>query len=541
MAEVVGNASAVGVHPRRVVRPRVRRRGNAALPDVSRPGGMAGSRVRCQDIAITLVLFELAFWQNLSDLRLTPFHPDETRWLNRAHYVRDLFDPFGPTWDDGYLTRGQPPLGSYLMGVGLLAHGRDLTTNGVWDFKLSRKRNTALGNMADRADLDAGRRTNAFVGALSVVVVYFLVKRLSNRVGGVAAALFLAAHPLMIYLSSQAVSDALLFLLVALAALAACRLADRPSWSRLAVLGILLGLGGATKLTPLLLALPLGGLGGLLVARAYARRRGLLPSLLGPPAESDRSLDEQLGRMLLALPVVALITFIVVYPYLWPDPIGRTVNLFAFRTEEMQRQGNNWPNVAVESRAEAMRRVGVTLGARFTTTGRLGAKLAHGLGREWQPRGIDLPFAVVGAEVLLALTVWRSLASRYALAAIVLGGQAGAVVLGMRSDWARYHLPVLLVVATCIGLLAGQLWSLASRPVVLGFLRQAVYRGLDRLVPGETASLDRRPSQGTPGAGWEPLGSSGLVAARPSQGSGRAGSAASRRTPSSRSWRLLSR
>ncbi len=502
---------------------------------------MARSRVRGKDITIALVLFALAFWQNLSDLRLTPFHPDETRWLNRAHYVRDVLDPFGPTWDDGYLTRGQPPLGSYLMGIGLLAQGRDLTTNGVWDFKLSRKSNTALGNMADQADLNAGRRTNAFVGALTVVVVYFLAKRLSNRVGGVVAGLFLAAHPLMIYLSSQAVSDALLVFLVALAALTACRLADRPTWSRMAVLGILLGLGGATKLTPILLALPLAGLGGLLVARAFARRRGLLPTLLGPTKQGGRSRDERLGWMLLALPIVALVTFIAVYPYLWPDPIGRTVNLFAFRTEEMQRQSDNWPNVAVESRAEALRRVGVTLGARFTTTGRLGAKLAHGLGLDWQPRGIDLPFAVIGVEVLLALTVWRGLASRYMLTAIVLGGQAGAVLLGMRSDWARYHLPVLLAVATCIGLLAGQLWSLANRPVILGFLRQAVYRGLDRIVPGDAASLDRRSPQRLPRAGWDSLGSPGMIPASTRRGAGAARPTAGRRTTSPRNWRLLSR
>ena len=88
-----------------------------------------------RDALIALVLVTLAAWQHLSDLRLTPFHPDETRWLDRAHYLRDLADPFGPTWANGYLTRGQPPLGSYRMGLGLLAEGRDLATNGVRHFR----------------------------------------------------------------------------------------------------------------------------------------------------------------------------------------------------------------------------------------------------------------------------------------------------------------------------------------------------------------------------------------------------------------------
>jgi hypothetical protein len=132
--------------------------------------------------------------------------------------------------------------------------------------------------------------------------------------------------------------------------------------------------------------------------------------------------------------------------------------------------------------------------------------LAHGFGRDWQPRGIDLPFAVIGAEVLLALTVWQGWGSRYMLTLIVLGGQAGAVVLGMQSDWARYHLPVLLIVVTCIGLLGGQIWSLANRPAVMAFLRDRLYGGLDRLIPGEPASLARTPNQirapDAPGARW---------------------------------------
>jgi 4-amino-4-deoxy-L-arabinose transferase-like glycosyltransferase len=362
------------------------------------------------------------------------------------------------------------------MGIGLLAQGRDLETNGVWDFKHGEAWNTEQGNMSSAADLRAGRRTNAMVGALTVVALYFLGKRLTNWIGGLTGALFLAAHPLHLYLSSQAVSDALLALILALAALVACYLADRPSWPKAVLLGILLGLGGATKLSPLLIALPLAGLGAVLMGFVWWRRRH----------GRDNVATGRLGVRLLALPLIAMVTFVAVYPYLWSDPVGNTRNLFAFRVEEMAKQGSNWPDVAVNSRTEALRRVGITLEDRFSTSGRLYAKLMHGLGRTTDFRGVDVPFAVVGGEILLALVVMRGLGSRYALVMVILGAQAAAIVLGMRSDWARYHLPMLLVEAVCIGVLAGAMWWWLRRPVV--WLRGQGYRVVDQLAPSAVRS-----------------------------------------------------
>ena len=73
-----------------------------------------------------LIVAVVAFALADAAARWPNFNPDESRWLSRAHYVAALADPFGPTWGDQYMTRGQPPLGSYAMGIGLLAQGRDL-------------------------------------------------------------------------------------------------------------------------------------------------------------------------------------------------------------------------------------------------------------------------------------------------------------------------------------------------------------------------------------------------------------------------------
>src|SRR5690606_18180709 len=150
-----------------------------------------------------------------------------------------------------------------------------------------------------------------------------------------------AVHPFSAYIGSLATSDALFGLLIALAGLAALRLAERPSWPRAIALGVLLGLGGATKLSPLLLAVPVALLGLLLLV--LAKREG------------HRS---PLGWHLASVPITSMLTFVAVYPYLWPDPIGRTLNLFTFRVEEMAAQSSNWPVMAVPTRAAALARIG---------------------------------------------------------------------------------------------------------------------------------------------------------------------------------------
>lgn len=447
------------------------------------------------DGTIASLLFVLSFWQNLTHIPATKFNPDETRWLNRAHYARDLFDPSSTTWRDHYVTRGQPPFGSYVVGVGLLLQGRDLETNGVWKFSYDDQdeyqRNVREGNMASAADLEAGRRTSAATGALTVVVLYFLAKRLSNRVGGVAAGLFVAVHPFNRYLSSLATSDATFGLLIALSALAAAWLAARPSWPRALLLGVLLGFGGATKLSPLFVTVPVAGLGVVLLGQRWwdwrMRRvgrdtsRGDLGAAAGDAGDSVSrpygwwparffalagTRRARLGVMLVAVPVIAVVTFVAIYPYLWSDPIGRTEKLLDFRVREMRSQATRYSGLAVETRTEALQRVGEVLGTRYSTGSRLVTDFGARFDRDWETPPLDLPLALVGAELFVVLAVSRGLRSEYALVAVVLGGQVAITIMGMRSEFDRYHIPMLVAAAVCIGLLVGQGWLAAQRLTV---------------------------------------------------------------------------
>src|SRR5262245_30818032 len=179
-------------------------------------------------LLLSVLVFSVSLWQTSARLDLTRYHPDESRWINRAHYINDLTDPTGDAWADRYLTRGQPPMGSYMIGLGLLLQGRDVTTNGPWNFEYGDEYNvnwnSIMGNMPSRADLEAARRFNTVLGGLTCVFIFLIVAQLTNWVGGLTGGVFMAINPLQITLSSQALADASLVFIIALTALAAMRL-----------------------------------------------------------------------------------------------------------------------------------------------------------------------------------------------------------------------------------------------------------------------------------------------------------------------------
>ncbi|MGH2557850.1 MAG: glycosyltransferase family 39 protein [Thermomicrobiales bacterium] len=421
-----------------------------------------------RDPLIAAVLFAFTLWLILPAVDETPFHRDEARWIYRVNLLREWSDPLGPRWqdegypiryrsyDENYRMRGQPPFAGYVFGLGLLLQGRDATTNGYWIMDRDDAWNAARGHMPSAGDLRAARRTNVVIAGLTVVAVYFIGKRLTNRLGGVIGALALAVHPMLEDTATRAWSDPLLMLLIALAAVASYRLADRPTWPRAIMLGTLLGLGGATKLSPLLLALPLAGLGALfLVERWWRSRRGAtLPG-------------RRLGWMLLAVPLIAFVVFVAVYPFTWTSPINHSYDLFAFRADSFRRQAAAFPPAEVNGLPDAFRRVGDELGARFSATGRIVDEVEQhsgiGLPDAWRDNGFDLAVAVVGLELLVVLLARRGLRSAHALAAFVFGGQALMIIVSMGVEYARYLLPVLLLVVVCIGVVAGQGWIALRR------------------------------------------------------------------------------
>ena len=386
-----------------------------------------------------VAIFLLSFLLSRGSAQLPNFNPDESRWISRAHYLADLADPFGPTWDDQYTTRGQPPFGSYVTGAGLLLHGRDLVTNPPWDFSLSWEENLAAGNKPIAADLQAARATSAILTAATAIVLIGIASVYVPLSWALLAGGIFAVHPFSRYIGSLATADAVFGLLIAMAALAMAQCARRRAWQWAGVAGLLLGLGGATKLSPLAVAAGLTGLALLLAA---------LPAGLVDAPPSRRSL----AGMGVLIGLACATAFVVVYPYLWPDPIGRTVNLFTFRVVEMATQASDWPVMAVPTRLDAIRRTGLNFSEHYSLLGGL-ASAAH----VQVPRSclqLEVVLAVVGFGVMARDALRAGLLSAQMLVLAVLGGQVIVTILGMRSEFDRYHLPAALLgaVAICIAL-----------------------------------------------------------------------------------------
>lgn len=414
-------------------------------------------RVPMRDLLIGAALFGLALWVGLGNVATTVPHRDESRWVGRAYFWDELFQPNSPTWADGVLTRNQPPLGSYLMGLGLTVQGHDTTTtarNLLYDFTRSERWNQLRGRIPSVEDRDAGRRTDSFVGALVVLLTYAVARRLTNRVGGVAAALILIPNSLFIYLASLAGSDMLLTFFVISSALTALALADRPTWWRAILLGVLLGLGTSTKLSPMLVAALVSSYGALLlIAGQPWRRRN----------DEDRT-TIGLGLMLLTVPFTAFATFVLSYPYLWPDPIRRTIYMFQFRSGEMESQGELWEDRQVLGTFDALSRIRFHFEEQFSVSRWLSNEVQMRFGWGWDLPWIDLVLGALGIGLLVLLAAHYGLRSKYALVALLLLGQSAVTIAGLQADFERYYLPIVVMFCVGTGVLIGLLWE--SFPVV---------------------------------------------------------------------------
>jgi hypothetical protein len=414
-----------------------------------------------RDLVLIAGLLAVTLWRLLPAVNTTAFHRDEARWIGNSAILREWRNPFGIRWqDEGYENRygtgdesnrrrNQAPLAMYVIGLGLLVQGEGLTTIGYWIMTQDTDWNTEMGNMPSASELTAGRRTSVALAVLTVIALYVLGTMLTNRVGGVVAAVLYGMHPLVQTTSTRAWSDPLLVLCIVSAALAAVWLVDRPTWQRAGVLGVVLGLGAAAKLSPLPLAVALGGAGlGLWVAGAVA-----------PTLVSDRL--RQFGLRLGVVPIAAVLTFVAIYPYLWRNPVTHLYQIYAYRAQSFDEQSVNSPDAAVPSRGDAFRRIGYELGDRFSTSGLIVEELEGWLGRDLPASlaYLDLVVAVLGLLILVAMVVRFGLLSPAAAVSAVVGGQALLILLTMEVEYARYMLPVVLLVAILAGIVAGTAWE----------------------------------------------------------------------------------
>jgi 4-amino-4-deoxy-L-arabinose transferase-like glycosyltransferase len=437
----------------------------APAPPKTGESGHGSRTSRLPDFVLALALVTVALlrlWPGITD---TPFHRDEARWVANAALLREWRHPLGPRWqDEGYPNhygsldelnrrRAQPPLAMYVLGLGLLVQGQGLPKTGYWIMSQDQQWNIDHGNKPSPGLLHAARRVNVVIAALSVLALYAIGALAVNRIGGVTAGLLYALHPIVLDTSTRAWADPLFVLLVALAALAGYALAKQPTWSRAVLLGLLLGLGGATKLSPLVLAAAIGGLGLVILAWTLVSRSARTPVLRG------------FAWKLIAVPVFAYAAFVAVYPYLWTAPISHTYRLFDFRADSFRLQGDAFPPADVPNRIDAVRRTRDSIGENDG----VGALLANWLHRtlslpNWTwLHNLDLTLALLGLAVLIDLLLRRGPLAPPVFMVGITSAQAVLVIMSMGVAYPRYFLPIELAAATLAALAVGTLWALIAR------------------------------------------------------------------------------
>jgi hypothetical protein len=432
------------------------------------------SRVHLVVIALALAFVSLkGSWR---EVERTAYFNDESRWINRADFIKEAFHPFSAFWEDRYIVRAQPPMGSYIIGLGMLVQGRDLTTNGPWIFEYGFSPdiswNVIGGAMPSRDDLFAARRTNAVAGAIAVVALFLLVTHFTNWVGGLAGGLFLALNPLQLYLSSLGVSDELFVALFALAALAALHFARAPSWPRALLLGLVIGMGTSTKLSPIFVGFALAGAGALLVVQSLINRLPKIGSIWRAIPGANAPGSARTGWLLISVPIVATVFTLVTFPYLWPAPKTRIIFLFQYRASEMDSQARIFPGAAIHNRWQALVRIWRQFQNHYSTTEKYVHVLHGAAGSYIDQHGFDVPLAGLGLVLLAIIVIRRGIMSPSFLAAFVLVCEGLVIVMALRIDFQRYYGPILFVFAVGVGVAIGQAWdgicwlarSIARRP-----------------------------------------------------------------------------
>jgi 4-amino-4-deoxy-L-arabinose transferase-like glycosyltransferase len=220
------------------------------------------------------------------------------------------------------------------IDVALLLHGK--LQNAYWHInfeapslpKLIMGAGSLLGSRRDSLDgfLLGARIPGVILGALAIVLAYWLARPISGKAPALLGALALALSPWAAYFSAIAYLDSYLLDFVTVAILLTWHAARRP-WL-LPLVGVLLALGFDSKYTAAFAVLPVG----LYLAYYYAcevRRR--------PPWQ------------LLLVPPLLLAVLYLADPSIWVEPVGRLSSSIRYQWEHADKGHNVFLNGMVLS------------------------------------------------------------------------------------------------------------------------------------------------------------------------------------------------
>lgn len=371
------------------------------------------------------------------------FQPDESQWIATSAYLEVFLrgDYRPESWAENYWTLTQPPLPRYIIGVGRRLGGygpSDL--NSPWDWSTGGEENAARGNAPSLRLLWWSRLPMAVLAAVSGLVLFHLVVAVAGRPAGYLFLLLYATSSYVATMLCRAMAESVLLACISLAVLAGARglacWGSPKGWPRflacLGAMGALAGAAAAAKLNGAALVLT-----GLAICVLVALRPGT------ERWETRAPLAAATGCLLV---LVAALVFVLLNPYLYPDPVGHALKMVQQRAMEIQLQLKNMPASAIGGWSMRLRIVPLRVFETYAGLRFPGAWL------------LNLVLTLLGAGIT-ALGAWRWWARR--------GGTPAHVVLLLAAlttaspslltplDWDRYYLlPVVfstLFVAIAIG------------------------------------------------------------------------------------------
>lgn len=193
---------------------------------------------------------------------------------------------------------------------------------------------SAKTTLTPLALLSAARWWVTLAVALTLTITYFPLRRLLGRWVAFVCLLFIAWSPMAVAFSRQLQPDGLLAALTlgALAFFLAWLYAGRQ-WRNLLSAGVLMGLAWLTKIPAAMLA----PAGAVLIGAVLWQGMGSKAANFSQAGEpTTKHADDQFSQLLLGYAIwglVAALTFFVLWPALWVDPIGSFRQIYTIMTE----------------------------------------------------------------------------------------------------------------------------------------------------------------------------------------------------------------
>ena len=318
--------------------------------------------LRLLEVAVVVAVLGGVFF---SDLQAVDFHGDESHWIATSCYFEAWVTPgfselewlrtstvpadfpipawlaatLAPgassthVWSAHYWTLTQPMVSRYMIALGRIAGGYGVVDLNIpWDFHTTDAQNVSMGAYPSPGLLRSSRAAMALLSIISGAILFLLVHHCAGAMAGYSfVAMYMGSGYLLTHLR-RAMSEAPLLFFTTLALLCAARaltvaprrLGRAVAW--LLLMSVCAGLAGAAKLNGLAV-----GFAAVVLCFVVAFR------YRGPDVKRWRV------AFLAALLVMAITVgiFILVNPFLYRQPVHRTVAMVLFRRWEMEKQARN--------------------------------------------------------------------------------------------------------------------------------------------------------------------------------------------------------